>query len=71
MLNTSAIAHSKGLSIAFMLYFQPELQKDFFKVIYGFFPPKFTVSQKIGPETKRYCQTYNGWKEKQEKRNKK
>ena len=23
MLNTSAIAHSKGLSMAFMLYFQP------------------------------------------------
>ena len=37
MLNISAIAHSKGLSMAFMLYFQPKLQKDFFKVIYYFF----------------------------------
>ena len=38
MLNTSVIAHSKGLSIAFMLYFQPKLKKDFFKEIHCFFP---------------------------------
>ena len=40
MLDDSAIAHSKGLSMtmAFMLYFQPKFKKNILKVIYGFFP---------------------------------
>ena len=35
MLDTSAIAHSDSLSMAFMLYLQPKFQKKFLKAIYS------------------------------------